>query len=239
MSDDESTYERTRMMNRYLYGTQMDPPDSGGGGEQVHIESSATITKTKKSPKGERKSSSSSTSSSSSSSAQSTGGHPTSEDMRYRSKSHESGAMTGGRVLRPGIMRVKNKEIERGVRIRNINSLVHSQQDRLVNEKKELNELNHRLDGLVESLKMKKAQNDELQDRLAKIRENILYGADDETKYKRALDHELENAKRELNNVSEMSTLSKIRASRSMYDLDKVREMYDDEVITLSLSLLI
>lgn len=127
-------------------------------------------------------------------------------------------------------MRIKNKEIERGVRIRNINSLVHSQQDRIVNEKKELNELNHRLDGLVESLKLKKAQNDELQDRLAKIRENILFGNDDESKYKRALDQELESAKRELNHVSEMSTLSKIRASRSMYDLDKVREMFDDEV---------
>lgn len=107
---------------------------------------------------------------------------------------------------------------------------MHSQQDRIVNEKKELNELNHRLDELVESLKMKKAQNDELQDRLAKIRENILYGNGDESKYKKALDSDLESAKRELNHVSEMSTLSKIRASRSMYDLDKVREMFDDEV---------
>lgn len=116
------------------------------------------------------------------------------------------------------------------MRIRNINSLVHSQQDKLVNEKKELNELNHRLDELVESLKLKKAQNDELQDRLAKIRENLLYGSGDESKYKKSLDSELESAKRELNHVSEMSTLSKIRASRSMYDLDKVREMFDDEV---------
>ena len=102
-----------------------------------------------------------------------------------------------------------------------------------MNEKKELNELNHRLDELVESLKLKKAQNDELQDRLAKIRENLLYGSGDESKYKKSLDHEFESAKRELNHVSEMSTLSKIRASRSMYDLDKVREMFDDEVCGL------
>lgn len=232
MSDDESTYERTRMMNRYLYGSEtigeeLDTGGGDGGGGGVHLEAASTPSK---SPKGERKTSSSS----SSSSAHSTGGHPTAEDLRYRSKSHES-----GRLLRPGIMRVKTKEIERGVRIRNINSLVHSQQDRIVNEKKELNELNNRLDGLVESLKMKKAQNDELQDRLAKIRENILYGADDESKYKKALDHELENAKRELNHVSEMSTLSKIRASRSMYDLDKVREMFDDEVIFIFILLYI
>lgn len=116
------------------------------------------------------------------------------------------------------------------MRIRNINSLVHSQQDRIVNEKRELNELNKRLDQLVESLKSKKAQNDKLQDELTKIREGILYGSGDEAKYKKAYDDELEKAKRELNLVSEMSTLSKIRASRSMYDLDKVREMFDDEV---------
>lgn len=108
--------------------------------------------------------------------------------------------------------------------------MVHSQQDRIVNEKKELNELNHRLDDLVESLKLKKAQNDELQQRLTKMREGIMYGEDEESKYKKAYDSELEKAKRDLNSVSEMSTLSKIRASRSMYDLDRVREMFDDEV---------
>lgn len=148
----------------------------------------------------------------------------TNDDTRIRSKSQDS-----SRLLKPGIVRIKNKEIERGVRIRNVNSLVNSQNTRLLNEKQELNDLNNRLDELVESLKAKKAQNDELQDRLTKVRENILYG-EAESKYKKAYQEDLEDAKRELNHVSEMSSISKIRASRSMYDLDKLKEMFDDEM---------
>lgn len=193
MSDDESNYERTVMMNRYLYGSQAN----------THKESNIDDENANN---------------------HYNNNNNQSDDQRFRSKSQDS-----SRLLKPGIMRIKNKEIERGVRIKNVNSLVHSQNNRIANEKQELNELNHRLDELVESLKLKKAQNDELQDRLAKIRESILYGSA-ESKYKKAYNQDLEGAKRELNQVSEMSTLSKIRASRSMYDLDKVREMFDDEV---------
>lgn len=95
MSDDESTFERTRMMNRYLYGSAS---SDAAADDNDHTHS----------PQLEPKPSTGASKSNSTTNA-----NPNiSDDQRFRSKSHES-----SRSLRPGIMRIKNKEIERGVRI--------------------------------------------------------------------------------------------------------------------------
>ena len=102
-------------------------------------------------------------------------------------------------------MRSKTTEIERRVQWKNVHSMVNSQNDRLLNEKQELNELNQRLDQLVDSLKQKKAQNDDLQERIRKYRDEVLSASNDnspESKLKRQYKHDLDEAKRELNDVA-------------------------------------
>ena len=124
-----------------------------------------------------------------------------------------------------GTTRVRTKDIERGVRIRNV---ISTQQGRRVDEKQELNKLNSRLDQLVDAVKHKKNQNDELEERIKQFRNELMYSSGEG--HRSRLDEDLYGAKVELNNVSEVNTMAKIRASRSMYELDRLREKYDEEV---------
>ena len=78
------------------------------------------------------------------------------------------------RTLSPGMTRKRTKEVERRVRWSNVHSMVNAQNSRLVNEKEELNQLNERLNVLVESIKIKKAQNDDLQELINKYREELM-----------------------------------------------------------------
>ncbi|RNA07338.1 Intermediate filament B, partial [Brachionus plicatilis] len=103
-----------------------------------------------------------------------------------------------------------------------------TQQTRRADEKQELHELNSRLDQLVDAVKQKKSQNDELQERISQFRNELLYSSGDG--HRSRLDQDLQGAKVSLNSVSEVNTMSKIRASRSMYELDRLREKYDEEV---------
>jgi hypothetical protein len=212
MSDDETVYNRTSEVNRYLYGKEQEHVrigSTGSGLDQAGHDADNSFS---------------------------------SEDennSKQRSKSQDSTtrviitSSSPRPVLRSGQMRSKTTEIERRVQWRNVHSMVNSQNDRLLNEKQELNELNQRLDLLVDSLKQKKAQNDELQERIRKYRDEVLGASNDnspQSKLKRQYKHDLDEAKRELNEVSEMSTMTKIRASRSMYELDRLRQQYDDEM---------
>ena len=196
MSDDENNiYNRSSVMNRYLYGTNSGDTD-GASNED--------------------------------------------DNAKRRSKSTEpssilNDAFTNGRnrTLSPGMTRIRTKEIERHVTWKNVQSLVNSQNNRLLSEKEELNQLNKRLDQLVESVKIKKAQNDDLQETINKYREDLMcatVGKDGPSKLKAQYTQDLNEAKRELNDVSEMSSMSKIRASRSMYELDRLREQFDSEM---------
>ena len=196
MSDDENNiYNRSSVMNRYLYGTSSGDTD-GASNED--------------------------------------------DNAKRRSKSTEpssilNDAFTNGRnrTLSPGMTRIRTKEIERHVTWKNVQSLVNSQNNRLLSEKEELNQLNKRLDQLVESIKIKKAQNDDLQETINKYREDLMcatVGKDGPSKLKAQYTQDLNEAKRELNDVSEMSSMSKIRASRSMYELDRLREQFDTEM---------
>lgn len=115
MSDDESTYERTRLMNKYLYGSSPPPSssdanlnqtsrinddddDGGGGGidpdEIARTERVSTAAKNSNTTHGNF------------TMYANGGGGGSGDEQRYRSKSHDS---------RTGILRVKTKEIERGV----------------------------------------------------------------------------------------------------------------------------
>jgi hypothetical protein len=124
--------------------------------------------------------------------------------------------------------KTKTKLIERGVKISNqFHNLVGSQNSKLANEKEELNELNQRLDKLVDAIKHKKSQNEELEQRIHHHREHVLANGQG---VKRQLEGALDQSKRELNQVSEQSSVAKIRASRSMYDLNRFREKYDEEM---------
>jgi hypothetical protein len=163
------------------------------------------------------------------------GGAASDDDEKRRSKSQDSSRYiknNNNASLAPGTTRIRTKEIERHVKWKNVHALTTSQIDRRQNEKQELNELNKRLDQLVESIKIKKQQNDDLQDKINNYKEDILYANErgPNSKLKKQYDTDLDDAKRELNDISQMSTISKIRASRSMYDLDKLREQYDNEL---------
>ena len=158
------------------------------------------------------------------------------EDARKRrSKSHDSSKLLSTRFgtvseLREGQTRSRTRDIEHGVRIKykSVHSLVESQNDRLVNEKEKLNELNVRLDSLVEAIKQKKHQNDDLETKIKSYKEQVLSAGDNSLR--KQYTEDLDEAKRDLNNVSQMSSLSKIRASRSLYDLDRLRENFDAEI---------
>lgn len=101
MSEDESTYERTRMMNRYLYGSSQ--PTLDATNEDPNSNSSS-------SPNSEQQNANGFSTSKSTTHANNMT-TPSSDEQRFRSKSHEASS----RGLRPGILRVRNKEIERGV----------------------------------------------------------------------------------------------------------------------------
>ena len=156
-------------------------------------------------------------------------------DFKRRSRSQNASAIFNEsfengrtRTLSPGMTRMRTKEVERHVRWKNVHSMVSAQNDRLVNEKEELNQLNDRLNLLVESIKVKKAQNDDLQELINRYREELMHASNSglKTQYSKDLD----NTKRELNDVSEISTMSKIRASRSMYELDRLKDQFDTEM---------
>ena len=102
MSEDESTYERTRMMNRYLYGSSQTTLDATN--EDPNSNSSS-------SPNSEQQQNTNGFSTSKSTTHANNVTTPSSDEQRFRSKSHEASS----RGLRPGILRVRNKEIERGV----------------------------------------------------------------------------------------------------------------------------
>lgn len=118
MSDDESTYERTRVMNRYLFGS---PSSSEAAiNQEINISHNEQHNyQQTSSPRMERSTTYTNSDgwggggrgggfgTSASTTAAAT---DTAEEQRYRSKSHES-----SRGQRQGIMRIKNKEIERGV----------------------------------------------------------------------------------------------------------------------------
>lgn len=144
------------------------------------------------------------------------------EESKMRSRSEDTARLFHDSS---GTSRVRTKEVERGVRIRNV---ISTQQGRRVDEKQELNKLNSRLDQLVDAVKQKKNQNDELQERISQFRNELMYSSGEG--HRSRLDQDLQGAKVELNNVSEVNTMAKIRASRSMYELDRMREKYDEEV---------
>ena len=128
--------------------------------------------------------------------------------------------------------KTKTKIIERGVRIansitNNIHNLVGSQNSKLINEKEELNELNQRLNRLVDALKDKKCENEELEKRIYQHKEHVINSGQGA---KRQLESDLDHAKKDLNEVSELSSIAKIKASRSLYDLHRLKEKFDDEL---------
>jgi chromosome segregation ATPase len=109
---------------------------------------------------------------------------------------------------------------------RTLHEMVGSQN---VKEKSQMNELNSRLDELVESIKLKKAENENLQLEINEFRSKVM-NAEETNKLKQTYSSDLKEFKSELNNVSERSIIAKIRTSRSMYDLDRLRAQYDSEL---------
>ena len=117
------------------------------------------------------------------------------EERRSRSQDRQAEANSGGghqspysdhEALRPGTQRIRTREIERGVRIRNSASasgggraalshrdMLHSQNERLVHEKHELGQLNVRLDELLEAVKTRKSQNDLLEEALRRRKDEV------------------------------------------------------------------
>lgn len=148
------------------------------------------------------------------------------EDNRRRSKSYDPSKFLGVGAT----TRTRNTEIERGVRIKykSTHNLAADQNDRYNNEKLKLNELNGRLDELVNAIKQKKLINDNLEAEIKNYKDQVLNHSDNSLRKQYTAD--LDEAKKELNNVSQLSSLSKIRASRSVYDLDTLRNKFDQEV---------
>lgn len=147
------------------------------------------------------------------------------EINRRRSKSYDA-----SKVLGSGISRTRNTEIERGVRIKykSVHNLVEDQNTRVTNEKLKLGELNNRLDMLVNAIKSKKSQNDELEAQIKSYKDGMLNS--NENGLRKQYTDDLDQAKKELNDVSQLSSLSKIRASRSLYELDTLRDKFEAEV---------
>lgn len=145
---------------------------------------------------------------------------------RRRSKSCEP-----SKLLEPGQTRIRNTEIERGVRIKHaksMHSLAADQNQRVQNDKNKLTELNDRLGELVDAIKHKKLANDNLEIEIKKYKEEILNSSDNSLRKQYTQD--LEDAKKELNDVSQQSSLSKIRATRSLYELETLRDKFDMEI---------
>jgi hypothetical protein len=142
-----------------------------------------------------------------------------------RSRSYDS-----ARLLEPGMTRTRTTEVERGVRIKykSVHSLVEDQASRVTSDKLRLGELNNRLDALVHAIKQKKSANDELETRIRTYKEQVLNSAD--TTLRRQYTADLDEAKRELNDVSQLASLSKIRAARSQYDLDTLKGKFETEM---------
>lgn len=147
------------------------------------------------------------------------------DSNRRRSKSFDP-----SKTLGEGMSRTKNTEIERGVRIKykSLHSLASDQNERIINDKSKLNELNTRLDDLVNAIKMKKLQNDNLELEIKNYKDQVLNSSDNSLRKQYTAD--LDEAKKELNDVSQLSSLSKIRASRSLYDLETLRDKYEVEL---------
>ncbi len=155
---------------------------------------------------------------------------------RIRSKSHDAATVLKDNFfsteLRPGMTRSRTREIEHRISYRNksLHSIANMQ-ERHIHEKEKLNELNNRLDLLVNRIKMKKLQNDELEKKIKSFKEDMMSATGDNgMKLKKQYTADLDEAKRELNEISQMSSMSKIRASRSMYELDRLREKFDTEI---------
>ena len=116
---------------------------------------------------------------------------------RRRSKSYDP-----SKLLEPGQTRVRNTEIERGVRIKyakSMHSLADDQKERVQNDKTKLNELNDRLSELVDAIRSKKLQNDNLEIEIKNYKEEIM-GSVNNTLRKRYT-QDLDAAKKELNEV--------------------------------------
>lgn len=149
----------------------------------------------------------------------------TTDDRPRRSKSVDP-----SRLLEPGTTRTRNIDIEHGVRIKykSVHNLVEDQQDRVTNEKLKLSELNSRLDALVNAIKSKKAENDSLETEIKAYKEQVLNSSD--TTLRKQYTNDLDEAKRDLNDVSEQASLSKIRAARTQYDLETLQSKFDQEL---------
>ena len=147
------------------------------------------------------------------------------EMNRRRSKSYDA-----SKVLGSGMSRSRNTEIERGVRIKykSVHNLVEDQNTRVTNDKLKLGELNNRLDMLVNAIKSKKSQNDDLETQIKNYKEGMMNS--NENGLRKQYTDDLDQAKKELNDVSQLSSLSKIRASRSLYELETLRDKYEAEL---------
>jgi hypothetical protein len=122
-------------------------------------------------------------------------------------------------------IRIKTKEIERGVAFRTIPSVIQSQS--LTEEKKELNDLNTRLETLLELLKSKKAENDKLEEEINNYKKN--YQPTSKRVSSSQIGVDLFGARKDLNDLSNDNTIKKIRLARSMHDLDQLKERLNDE----------
>ena len=145
-----------------------------------------------------------------------------------RSKSHDILSSSSSASSSTLHRRTKTERGGGGMRIQHhIHQLIDSHGARRQHEKDELGELNSRLDKLVSAIRHKKSQNDDLEACIRRERDAMLEVAG--TRALRSHVDALDEAKRELNDVSEQSSVAKIRASRSMHDLHVMRATLDDE----------
>jgi hypothetical protein len=126
--------------------------------------------------------------------------------------------------------KIKNKYIERGVRIRRVSSLIDISCKK---EKQELNELNSRLKMLLDNLKAKKNLNEKLENEIKAYKENVLNAYDstkNEFKQRKQMYDDLIHAKYELNKLSELNSIEKIKHSRSTYEIERFKSQTDQEI---------
>ncbi len=230
MSDDENNHIRSSLMERYLYGTQENADtvaDDEDDEDSVNQSSSNLESRSFAAPSNQQHQQQNETDENF---------EEDSYSNRIRSKSHDSSRVLEDNFfsteLRPGMTRSRTREIERRITYRNksLHSIANLQ-ERHINEKEKLNELNNRLDQLVSKIKMKKLQNDELEKKIKSFKEDLLSATGDKgMNLKKQYTADLDDAKRELNEISQMSSMSKIRASRSMYELDRLREKFETEM---------
>ena len=121
--------------------------------------------------------------------------------------------------------RMKTTEIERGVAFRTLPKVYETQT--LEEEKKNLNDLNTRLEMLVEMLKTKKAENEILEKEIRNYKEN--FQPSSTIVNASQLGFDLSNARKGLNDLSNDNTIKKIRLTRNIRDLDLLKEKINQE----------